>query len=341
MHIGRTLSTLLLIAGAVCPAALAQNYKVSGSIQIGGTGGWDYLTADSENRRLYVSHGTEVVVVDLDSHKPVGHITGMSRIHGIAVADDLGTGFISDGGTNQVIFFNLKTLALEKKVKTGTHPDGIVYDPASKRVFSFNGGSNDATAIDVTTGEVAGTLKLGGRPEFPVSDGKGSLYANIEDKSEIVRIGSKGLSIEAHWPLAPCESPSGLAIDVQNRRLFSVCDNKMMAIVDADTGKIVATPAIGEGPDAAAYDPRTKLAFSSNGESGTLTAVRQTGPNDYSVLGNVPTADGARTMALDEKTHKIYLATASFGPAAPASTSNPHPRPLILPGTFKILIVSE
>lgn len=340
MKAAQSLSLLLLSALAVSPAAFAQNYRVTSSLKIGGTGGWDYLTADSQNRKLYVSHGTEVAVIDLDSGKPAGRISGMARIHGIAIANDFGSGFISDGGKNQVVVFDLKTLAVKKKVNAGTNPDGIVYDSASRRVFAFNGRSQDATAIDASSGTVVGTIKLGGKPEFPVSDGKGSIYDNIEDKSQIVRIDSKTLQVRARWPLSPCESPSGLAIDTENRRLFAVCDNKLMAVVDADSGKVVATPPIGEGPDAAAFDPGTKLAFSSNGESGTLTVVREAGKDQYSVAQTVTTVEGARTMALDERTHKIYLSTASFGPAPAPSASNPHPRPSILPGSFKLLVVA-
>ncbi len=332
-------SSILIASAALLGSA--QSYKVTGSIPIGGSGGWDYLSADAQNRRLYVSHGNEVVVLDPDSQKIVGRITGLNRIHGIAIANDLGLGFISDGGSNEVVAFQLQDLSVKQKVKAGTNPDGIVYDPASKRVFAFNGRSGDATVIDAATGNVAGTIKLEGKPEFPVSDGQGSVYANIEDKSEIVRIDSKGLTVTSRWPLAPCESPSGLAIDRENRRLFSVCDNKMMAVVDADTGKVIATPAIGEGPDAAGFDPGTKLAFSSNGESGTLTVIKESGKDQYSDAGTVQTAPGARTMALDEKTHKIYLATASFGPPAPSTSGNARRRPTILPGTFKLLVVSE
>lgn len=332
-------SSILLFCSAAVPA-LSQEYKTTGAISIGGTGGWDYLAADSQNRRLYVSHGGEVVVIDLDSEKVVGHITGLEGIHGIAVADDLGAGFISDGRANEVVMFDLKSLAVKQKIKAGTNPDGIVYDPASRRVFAFNGRSQDATVIDAAEGAVAGTIKLGGKPEFPVSDGRGSVYDNIEDKSEIVRIDSKSLAITARWSISPCESPSGLAIDASNRRLFSVCDNKLMAIVDADSGKVIATPAIGEGPDAAAYDPVTHLAFSSNGESGTLTVVRETSPDQYAVAETVQTAERARTMALDEKTHKIYLSTAKFGPAPAATASMPRPRPPVLPGTFKLVVVS-
>ncbi len=333
---------LLPIFGVALTAqvVLAQGYKLTGSIAIGGTGGWDYLTADSENHRLYVSHAGDVEVIDLSSEKPVGKISGMSRIHGIAIANDLNTGFISDGGTDEVVSFDLRTLKVKDKVKAGTNPDGIVYDPASKRVFAFNGRSQNATAIDAATGKVAGTIALGGKPEFPVSDGKGNVYDNIEDKNEIVQIDSKTLQVKAHWSVAPCESPSGLAIDRESRRLFAVCDEKKMAVVDADTGKVVATPEIGEGPDAAGFDPGTKLAFSSNGE-GTLTVIRENGRDDYSVVENVPTAKGARTMALDTETHKVYLSSAEYGPAPAPSAQTPHPRPSVVPGTFKILVVSK
>lgn len=330
----------VLSAALAAPSLFAQGYSVKGTISIGGTGGWDYLTADSENRKLYVSHGTEVVVINLDSEKVVGHIPGMAGIHGIALADELGLGFISDGRSNEVVAFALKDLSVKNKIKAGTNPDGIVYDPASKRVFAFNGRSQDATAIDAASGTVAGTISLGGKPEFPVSDGKGTVYDNIEDKSEIVRIDSKTLKVTGRWPLAPCQSPSGLAMDESGRRLFAVCDNSMMAVVDANSGKVMATPEIGEGPDAAAYDAGEKVAFSSNGESGTLTAIRGSG-DAYSIVQTVATAPGARTMALDAKTHKIYLPTASFGPAPAPSATSPHPRRPIQPGTFKLLVVAK
>src|SRR5579883_1840026 len=309
-----------LVLAALAPAlAFSQQYRVTGSIPVGGSGGWDYLTADSNNHRLYVSHAGQVEVIDLQTDKLVGTISGMNRIHGIAIADDLNTGFISDGGSNEVVLFDLKTNSIKTKVQAGTNPDGIVYDPASQRVFAFNGRSQNATAIDARTGNV---------------------YDNIEDKNEIVQIDSKNLTVKAHWSIAPCESPSGLAIDKENRRLFAVCDEKKMAVVDADSGKVVATPAIGEGPDAAAYDPGKKLAFSSNGE-GTLTVIRQKDKDTYEVVENVTTNRGARTMALDTLTHKIYLSAAEFGPAPAPTADNPRPRPSVKPGSFKVLIVSQ
>jgi DNA-binding beta-propeller fold protein YncE len=335
------LAALILLIGATVPTALSQGYKTSGTIQIGGTGGWDYLTADSQNRKLYVSHGSEVVVVDLDSEKITGRVTGMAGIHGIAIADDLNRGFISDGRNNEVVVFDLNDLSVKGKIKAGTNPDGIVFDTPSKRVFAFNGRSHDATVIDATPATAAGTIKLDGKPEFPVSDGKGSVYVNIEDKSEIQKIDSSSLKVMATWSVSPCESPSGQAIDVASRRLFSVCDNKMMVVVDADSGKVVATPAIGEGPDAAGFDPATKLAFSSNGEDGTLTVIQEKRKDVFSVAQTVTTAKGARTMTLDEKTNKIYLSTADFGPAPAATAHNPRPRPTIQPGSFRLLVVSQ
>ena len=333
----RTAVWLLFFASSL--VTNAQQYAISGRIPLEGDGGWDYLFADSVNGQLYVSHGTEVDVVDLASQKPIGKITGMKRIHGIAVASDLQRGFISDGGDDAVVVFDLKSRAVLQKVQAGKNPDGILYDPHSKRVFAFNGRSNDVTAIDAASGKVVGTIALDGKPEFPVSDGRGNVYANIEDKSEIVRLNPEALKVVHTSPLAPCEEPSGLAIDVDGRRLFSVCSNNKMAIVNADSGQVVATVAIGEGPDAAAYDQGSKLVFSSNG-GGTLTVVKQDSPDKYRVLDNVPTERSARTMALDAGHHKIYLSAAQLGAAPPATTENPHPRPSIVPGSFHVLVVS-
>jgi YVTN family beta-propeller protein len=333
------IASLLLLAASL--AANAQHYKVTGNIPIPGEGGWDYLYADSANRTLYVAHNTVVDVVNLDTQKPVGKISGMQHVHGIAVAEDLNRGFISDGGSGDVVVFNLKSHAVLQKVKAGMNPDGILYDPASKRVFAFNGGSKDATVIDAANGKVAGTIALGGKPEFPATDGKGDVYVNIEDKSELVRLDPRTLKIKQRWSIAPCEEPSGLALDVAARRLFPVCDNKVMAVVNADTGKVVTTVPIGEGPDAAGYDSARKLVFSSNGHDGTLTVVKQESPDRYAVVQTLTTEKSARTMALDAKTHKIYLAAAKLGPVPPPSKENPHPRfPSVVAGTFHLVVVS-
>jgi len=335
-------NSLLMVGLALfaCTLALhAQQYAISGRIPLEGDGGWDYLFADSVNGHLYVSHGTEVDVVDLASEKPTGKIAGMKRIHGIAVVNDLNRGFISDGGDDAVVIFDLKSNAVVQKVPAGKNPDGILYDPYSKRVFAFNGRSNDVTAIDAASGKVSGTIALDGKPEFPVSDGKGNVYANIEDKSEIVQIDPQALKVKKTWPLSPCEEPSGLAIDLEARRLFSVCSNNKMAVVNADSGQVITTVAIGSGPDAAAYDAGRKLVFSSNGE-GTLTVVKQDSADKYTVLANVPTEKSARTMSLDAKSHKIYLSAAQLGATPEATAENPHPRPKMLPGSFHVLVVS-
>lgn len=331
-------SLLLVTAGAL--AASGPGYKVVNTYKIGGEGGWDYLTADSAARRLYISRATHVIVLDLDSGKTVGDIADTPGVHGIALAPELGRGFTSNGREGTVSVFDLKTLATSSKIKVGDNPDAILYDPASKRVFTFNGRSQDATAIDAASGRVLGTIKLDGKPEFAASDGKGEIFVNIEDKSELTAIDPSKLEVRAKWPLAPCESPSGLSMDRKNRRLFVGCDNKMMAVVDADSGKVLATHAIGDGVDATTFDDETGLAFASCGE-GVLSVIREDSPEKFSVAESVPTQAGARTLALDSKTHKVYVVTANFGPPPAATADNPHPRRSIVPDTFVVLVVAK
>ncbi|MEK6301980.1 MAG: YncE family protein [Acidobacteriota bacterium] len=315
-------------------------YHLLKRIDVGGEGGWDYLTVDSAARRLYVSRSTRVMVFDSDTGKPVGEIADTPGVHGIAIADDLGRGFTSNGRDGSVTIFDLKTLKPLSKVKVGTNPDCILYDPATHRVFAFNRGSSDVTAIEAKTGEVAGLIALGGHPEFGVADGKGMVFVNLDDKSEVVAIDSKKLVAKAHWSVAPGEDPSGLAIDRKHMRLFSVCGNKKMTVMDANTGKVIADLPIGGGTDAAGFDPETNLAFSSNGE-GTLTVVREDSADKFSVVENVPTQRGARTMALDAKTHNVYLATAQFGPPPAPTPERPNPRPTMIPNTFVILVFGK
>jgi DNA-binding beta-propeller fold protein YncE len=323
-------------------AAAAAGYHVVKEIPLGGEGGWDYLTVDAAARRLYVSHSTKVTVIDVDSGKPVGDVEKLSGVHGIAFADDLGRGFISNGRSSTVTIFDLKTLATLSEVKvTGENPDAILYDPFSSQVFAFNGRSKNATVLEAKTGKVVGTIELGGKPEFATTDLKGRIFVNMEDLSEIAVIDAKTLAVKAHWPLKPCQEPSGMAIDRKHHRLLSGCDNEMAAVVSTDSGKVITTVPIGEGVDANAFDPGTDLGFSSNGGAGTLTVIREETPDRFSVVENVPTRKGARTMALDEKTHTVYLATAQFGPPPAATTEQPHPRPTILPNTFTILVVSR
>ena len=335
------ISILSLSLAAVAVAAAGPGYHVIKTYKVGGEGGWDYLTVDASTRRFYISRGTHVIVLDADSGKNVGDIPDTPGVHGIALAPELGKGFVSNGREGTVTVFDLSTLAPSgSKIKVGENPDAILYEPATKRVFTFNGRSQDSTAIDAASGKVLGTIKLDGKPEFAASDAKGEVFVNIEDKSELTVIDPNKLEVKTKWPLAPCTEPSGLALDRKNRRLFVGCDNKMMAVVDADSGKVLATPAIGEGVDATAYDDETGLAFASCGE-GVLTVVREDSPQKFSVVENVKTEPGARTMALDTKTHKVFTVTAKFGPPPAATADNPHPRRTILPDTFEVLVLSK
>ena len=297
-------------------AAGASGYHVSKTIPVGGEGFWDYTTVDPDARRLYVSHGTHVVVLDADTQAVVGDIPDTQGVHGVAIASEFGRGFVSDGRANNVTMFDLKTLKTLGTIPAGTNPDAIIYDPASKRVFAMNGRSGDITAINAADGKVAGTIAIGGKLEFAAADGKGAIFVNVEDKSELAHIDAEKLTVLHRWPLAPCTEPSGLAMDIKTRRLFVGCDNKMMAVVNADTGKIVTTLPTGDGTDANGFDPGTGFAFSSNGE-GTLTVVHEDSPDKFTVVENVPTKKSARTMALDLKTHNIFLPAADFeAPAA-------------------------
>jgi DNA-binding beta-propeller fold protein YncE len=325
----------------VALAAAGSGYHVIKTFKIGGEGGWDYLTADATARRLYISRGTHVIVLDLDSGKNVGDIPDTPGVHGIALAPELGRGFTSNGREGTVSIFDIQNLRLITKVKVGDNPDAILYDPATKRVFTFNGRSHDSSAIDAASGKVVGTIALGGKPEFAASDAKGEIFVNIEDKSELDAIDPNKLEVKSKWPLAPCTEPSGLSIDRKHRRLFVGCDNKMMAVVDANSGKLLATPAIGEGVDATAFDDETGQAFASCGGDGVLTIVKEESPEKFTVVDNVPTQKGARTMALDSKTHNAYTVTASFGPRPEPTADNPHPRPPILPDSFVVLVVGK
>jgi YVTN family beta-propeller protein len=331
------LTPLTGVAGAVPPTG---GYHVIKKVVLGGEGFWDYLTVDSAARRLYISHASKVLVLNADTYALVGEIAGTDGVHGIAVAPALGRGFTSNGRSNTVTVFDLKTLEVKAQVKTGENPDAIIYDPASRRIFTFNGRSADSTAIDAASGAVVGTIPLGGRPEFAAADGNGRIYVNLEDKSEVVILDSRALALKTRWPLAPCEEPSGMAMDTAHQRLFIGCHNKMMAVMDADTGRIVATLPIGEGVDGNSFDPRTGLAFSSNGE-GTLTVIREESPEKFAVVENVPTQRGARTMALDVETHNVFLVTAEFGPPPAPTAERPRPRPSIVPGTFTLLVLGQ
>lgn len=308
--------------------------------KLGGDGGWDYLSVDPASKLLYITRGDHVIVVDTNQGKQVADITGLHGVHCVVFSTDGVHGYITDGGANQVAKFNRKTNTIEKTIGVGDHPDGAVFDPATKTVWAFNGRGKSVSVIDTSTDQVVATIDLPGKPEFPVSDGHGNIYDNIEDKSEIVRLDAKDHKLTATWPAAPCESPSGLAIDREHRRLFAVCDNKTMAVMDADSGKVIATPAIGEGPDAARFSPHDQLAFSSNG-AGTLTVVHEDSPDKYTVIQDLATKRGARTLAMEADGSRIYLVTAEFGPRPAATPDNPRPRPSIVPGSFEVIAVAK
>ncbi len=317
----------------------AEGYHVLNKIKIGGTGGWDYVAVDSNAHRLYATHGTEVDVVDLDAGKQVGTIPQLHGVHGVALAPELGKVFISNGQSNSVTIFDLKTLAKSGEPATGTNPDAICYEPKTQRVFTFNGRSNDSTVINAKSGEAITTFPVGGKPEFCVVDGAGKLYVNLEDKSSIAEIDAAKPAVLRTVSIAPCEEPSGLALDGKDGVLFSVCDNKMMAVTDLKSLKVVATPAIGAGPDAAAYDAGVGLAFSSNGE-GTLTIVKNSG-GKWAAVDTVPTERGARTLTVDPRTHRLYLLAAEYGAPAAAKSGEKKARPTILPDTFHVLVVGK
>src|SRR6478672_232682 len=340
----RKQAVILIAAACLCASSVKAfspaQYQVKQKYVLGGEGGWDYLTFDPAGKRLFISRGTHVMVVDPYKGTAIGDIPDTPGVHGIALAQDLGKGFTSNGRENTVTVFDLKTLKETARIKLeAENPDAILYDPSSKRVFTFNGRSKNATAIDAVKDTVISNIPLDGKPEFGAADGKGMVFVNIEDKSEVTSIDAKKAAVVKSWPLAPCEEPSGLAIDLKNRRLFSGCHNKMMAVMDADTGKVIATPAIGQGVDANAFDADRQLAFSSNGD-GTLTVVHEDAPDKFSVLENAETLRSARTMALDTTNHDVYLVAAEFEETPPAKEGD-RPRRTMKAGTFTLLVVGK
>ena len=329
--------TLLALAGATLPVLAAPstpNYHQGRKISLPGPVGWDYMLMDSAARRLYVSRGTHVTVIDVDKGTVAGDIPNTDGVHGIAIDPKTGHGFTSDGRANAVTMFDTKTLKTLATIPVGQGPDCIIFDPSTERVFTFNGEAQTATAIDAVKGTVVGTVTLPGRPEFAVADGKGEIYDNIESLSEVAAINARTLTVDHTWPVAPGDGPSGIAMDTKNRRLFSVCGNKQMVVMDADTGKVVATPAIGNGPDACAYDPNMNIVFSPNGRDGTMTVLREVTPDQYQTLATVPTQAGARTMALDLKTNDFFTVTAT---PLPAVAGTPPWRRQYAPDSFVVL----
>ncbi len=322
-------------APGLSPMAEAQKpYKVEQKWVVGGVGGWDYLIVDAASHRLFVTHQTRVEVVDLGSGKVVGAIDGLTRTHGVVIPAGSKVGFISDGGANKVVAFDVKTLAKVGEIAAGTNPDGMTYEASTHTLWAFNGTSKNATVIDVATMKAVATIALPGKPEFPASDGKGTVYVNIEDKNELVRLDAKTKEMTATWALPGCESPSGLAFDVAGGRLFSVCDGKKMAVTDAKAGRSLGAATVGDGPDAAGYDPAHHLAFSSNGD-GTLTVV-DAGRPGFPVMQTVTTMKGARTMALDTTTGTVYVVSSEFGPPVAGQK-----RPAPVAGTFTVLVLGR
>src|ERR1700720_2427132 len=297
----------------------------------GGKEYWDYITFDAATRRLYISHNTEVKVVDADSGAVVGSIPDLKRVHGIALVGDLGRGFISDGGADEAVVFDLKSLKATNHIKTGGNPDCIIYDPASKHVFTMNGKSNDSSVIDPASLTVIATIPMGGRPEYAVADGKGMIYDNIEDKNEVVALDSRTNTVKARWPIAPAEEATAMDMDVQHRRLFIGGRNKVLAIMDADSGKVVQTFPIGSGVDTNLYEPETGLLFTATRE-GTLHIFHEDSSDKFSVVETVTTEFGARNMALDPKTHKLFIHTADFTPTAAPTAEQPKPQPTPVSG---------
>jgi len=341
----RALTPIVLAAlcGMVASSNLVlaqQPYKILDKWKIGGDGGWDYLLADPSAHRIYITHGARVDVVDSATGKVAGAISGLHGTHGIALDNAGKFGYISDGGGNAVVVFDRTTLETVATIPTGgQNPDGIVFEPATQTVWAFDGRSKDAAVIDTATRKVVANIPLPGKPEFPAVDGKGLVYDNIEDKNEIVRLDAHTNKLTAEWPITGCDSPSGLAFDVAGSRLFPVCDGKEMGVVDAKTGKVLATPTIGDGPDAAGWDAAHKLAFASCGE-GVLAIVDASTPA-YTTIQTLPTQRGARTMAYDSATDRVYLVTAEMGPRPEPTADNPRPRPAIVPGSFTVIVVGR
>ena len=330
------LTALVLFANA---ARGEDEYKFIKEIPIGGEGGWDYLSIDAQARKLYVTHASKIIAIDLEKEAVAGEIADTPGVHGFAIAPDLGRGFSSNGKEAKASIVDLKTLATISKVETGENPDAILYEPGRAEVYAFNGRGKSATVFDPKTGKVTATIPLPGKPEFAVADSKaGRVYCNIEDKSEVVAIDTSTHTVVTTWPLAPGEEPSGMAFDVAHHRLFIGCGNKMMMVLNSANGKIVGSVPIGAGVDACAFDEKGQLAFSSNGD-GTVTIAKEETPEKLSVVQTLKTEPRARTMALDPVTHRIYLASAKFTPPpAPSPASGSPPRPAIVPGSMKVLV---
>ena len=321
----------------ILPCTLFAQTTLIKKTVVGGDGGWDYLSISSEDRHLYLSHGSQVDVLNADTHEKIGIIPDTKGVHGIVAVPSFGKGFITSGRTNSVIVFDIKTLAKLAEIPTGEGPDALLFDKFSGRIFVFNHKGGSVTAIDVATLKAIETVKLGGsKAEAGVTDEKGTIFVNLEDLSEIITFDAKTLAVKNHWKITPGEEPTGLAIDLKTERLFTVCGNKKMVILDANDGKVIAEAPIGEGCDGVVFDPASKTAFSSNGE-GTFTAVHEDSPTKFSVKETIKTEKGARTIAIDDKTHHIFTVSAQYGEVPAATAENPKPRAKVLPNSFMVL----
>ena len=340
-------TALVVIAAALfavsmgVPVSAVAEYTLIKKFKLGGDGRWDYVTVDGAARRAYIARTDRVMVVDADKGELLGEIGGMSGVHGVALVPAVNRGFVTSGKDDSVRIFDLKTLKQVSQLKAGKKPDFIMYDGASGKVFAFNNGGTSATVIDPGKGEAVGEIELGGAPEAAVSDEKGKIFVNLEDKSEIAVIDAKKLIATAHWSLAPGEEPSGLAFDVKHKRLFSGCRNKLMIVVDSDSGKIVAQVPIGKGVDGCGFDPESQNAFSTNGADGTLTVVHEDSPNKFTVLDNVKTQPGARTMCIDSKLHQIWTVTADFEQSKDEKVQQDRRHQALVPGSFAALVIGR
>ena len=336
----KKIMTICCLALATSSYAADSGYHVIKRLKVGGEGGWDYLTVDGAARRLYISRSTHVMVIDLDSDKVVGDIPNTPGVHGIAIAPELNRGFTSNGKSDSSTIFDLKTLKVLGEVKTGGNPDAIVYDPASKKVFTFNGRSKDATVFEAASGKVVRTILFGGKPEFAVADGNGKIYVNIEDTSQVVEIDSLKPQEIQRFSLKPCKDPTGMGLDPEHGRVFSGCHSKIMTVLDTKSGKVIATVPIGANVDGNGFDAVTGLAFSSNGD-GTLTVVAEASPGKFKVVETVTTKRGSRTLAIDPKTHNIYLPAAQFSQPEEATPAGVRQRPVMVKDSFEVLVVGK
>ena len=334
--------TILAAQQSAAPAssaqAPAQPYHIVDHWKIGGDGGWDYPVADPGAHRLYIAHGTEVDVVDTKTGKSIGVIPNLHGVHSIALDTAGKFGYITDGGANAVVAFDRSTLAVTATIPAGTGPDDMLFEPVTQTVWSFNGRSHDISVISTASNTVIATIPLPGKPEFPVTDGQGTVFDNIEDKNEIVRIDARSKAITATWP-AGCDSPSGLAFDAAGFRLFAACDGKKASVIDITSGKLLANPSIGDGPDAAGYSDARSLAFIPS-RDGILSVIDAAAPG-YPTIESLPTQPGARTMTYDSATDRVYLITADLGPRPDPTPQNPRPRPPVIPGTFTVIVVGR